>query len=280
MKKILFLSIALLFLAVTSVYAVDSVFVAKDKAMQKVQDQKALILDKKENVVSRAAEIRENAKQRITGTLQERARREIQRRINSLNKILERIAKIKRLTDTQKNILTNQIQAEVQKLTDLDVRIAGETDPAVIKTDAQSILKSYRIYALFIPKIHILGAADVMQNAADKLDEISLRLEIKITEAEGAGKDVTSLNALLSDMKEKTASASSQAEKARDLVIPLTPDGYPDNKAILKEAREMLVLGHKDIQTARQDAVQILEKLKEFNIDTSSGTASITPITQ
>lgn len=280
MKKILFLSIILLFLAVTSVYAVDSASVVKDKAMQKIQDQKSLILDKKENVASRVAEVKENAKQRVTGTLQQRARKEIQRRINSLNKILERVVKIKRLTDTQKKTLNNQIQAEIQKLTDLDVKIAGETDSAVIRTDAQSIIKSYRIYALFIPKIHILGAADVMQNATDKLDEISLRLETKITEAESAGKDVTNLNTLLSDMKEKTASASSQAEKARDLVIPLTPDGYPDNKAILKEAREMLVLGHKDIQTARQDAVQILEKLKEFNIDASSGTTSITPVTQ
>jgi len=278
MKKVFFLSISLLFLAVTSAYAVGSAFELKDKAMQKAQDQKTLTLDRKEAVASKVAEIKENVRQKITGTLQDRARREIQKRVNALNKILERIAKIKRLTDAQKNTLNTQIQAEIKKLTDLDTKIAGETDAAIIRTDAQSIIKSYRIYALFVPKIHILGAADVMQNATAKLDEISVKFETKIAEAEGAGKDVVDLKALLSDMKEKTASASSQAEKARDLVISLTPDGYPDNKTSLKEAREILVLGHKDIQNARQNAVQILEKLKKLNIDVSTGTSSAASI--
>lgn len=274
MKKIILLSISFLFLAVTSVYAVDSVSTLKEKAMQRVQDQKTLALERKEDVASRVAEVKEKAQQKIMGTLQERARREIKRRVNALNKILERITKIKKLSDTQKTALDTQIQGEIQKLTDLDTKIAGETDPAVIKTDAQSIIKSYRIYAFFIPKIHILGASDAMQNATVKLDEISVRLETKITEAEGAGKDVNDLRILLSDMKEKTASASSQAKKADDLVLPLTPDGYPDNKTTLKEARDLLVLGHKDIQDARQNAVKIITSLKEVGISPSSASNS------
>jgi len=277
MKRILIYSILFLFLTVGTANAVvsNSALVGEDAA-QKLQDKKALVLEKRENIASKVVEVKENIKKKVTGTLQERARREIKRRVVALNKILERIAKIKRLSDTQEKSLNTQVQSEIQKLTNLDAKIVAETYAAAIKEDAQSIIKSYKIYAFFIPNIHILGASDGMQNAAAKLDEIAVRFETKIIEAKGAGKDVTSLEKLLLDMKEKTASASSHAEQASSLVTPLTPEGYPDNKVTLKEAREILVLGYKDIQVAREDAVQILTKLKEFNIDTSSGTSSAT----
>ncbi|MFH1186712.1 MAG: hypothetical protein V1697_00905 [Candidatus Levyibacteriota bacterium] len=272
MKKVLIYFIVFLFFSTASASAIET------SRTQALEEQRAIMINKRAEIASRSVEIKENAKQKKIGTLQQRTIREIKRRITALNRILERIRKIKRLSDVQKNTLNSQIQEEIQKLTDLDNKIAQETDPAVIKEDAQLIIKSYRIYALFIPKIHILGASDAMQNATARLDEIAVRLEVKITEAEGIGEDVTDLEALLADLKEKTASANSQAGNARDLIIPLTQEGYPDNKTTLKEAKEMLSAGRKDIQVARQNAIKIIQILREFNIDTSDSTKSDDPI--
>lgn len=201
--------------------------------------------------------------------LKEKANKEIERRLASLNKLIEKLNKIKRLSSGQKVSLINQIQTQINDLASLKSKIELDTDLETLKTDVQPIVKSYRIYLLFIPKIHILSAADVMQNTADKLNELAAKLQTRINDAKNADKNVSSLELLLTDMQNKIIDAKKQATDAQDAVLPLTPDGYPDNKTTLQSARKMLQTGKHDLAQARIDAKKIVNGLKTFKVKTN-----------
>lgn len=208
-----------------------------------------------------SAEKTNKEKQAVT-RIKDRSDKEIGRRIDSLNKLISRINEMKKISKEQKAILTAQIQTQITDLTTLKTKVDADTDLQNAKTDAQSIIKSYRIYALFIPKIHILATSDRMLDAIDKTSTIAAKLNTRISEAKGKGQDVSSLESLYSDMQSKITDAKTQAQNAIDLVTPLVPEGYPGNKTSLMDARKILMAGRQDLQSARIDARKIVNELK------------------
>lgn len=196
--------------------------------------------------------------------IKDRSDKEIQRRIDSLNKLILRINEMKKISNEQKAILISQIQPQITDLYTLKTKIDADTDLQTIKTDAQSIVKSYRIYALFIPKIHILATSDRMLDTIDKTSTLAAKLNTRISEAKSKEEDVSNLEPLYSDMQSKISDAKTQAENAINLVTPLTPEGYPGNKTSLIEARKMLMTGRQDLQDARIDARKIVNELKSL----------------
>ena len=204
--------------------------------------------------------------------LKERAEREIERRITSLNRLIDKINALKKISDSQKETFVKQIQDEITSLTNLKTKINADTDLTILKTDVQSIVKSYRVYLLFVPKINVLVAADSLDTIADKLDILAAKLEVRINTAGDV--DATKLKTTLEDMKLKIADMRVQAQKARDAVIVLTPEEYPGNKTILQQGRQFIVAGKKDLQTARQDVQIIIQGLKDMkNTKTSTSSA-------
>lgn len=198
--------------------------------------------------------------------LKARASQEIDRRITAMNNAITRITNAKRISANDKSALITQIQTQIATLTSLKTKINADTDLATLRTDVQSIVTSYRIFVLFLPKTHILAAADSMLTTADQAATLAAKLQSRITTAQNAGKDVTALTTALTDMQTKIADAKTQANNAIAAVTPLTPDGYPDNKATLQSARGMLLVGRQDLTGARQDAKTIMEGLKALRV--------------
>lgn len=204
--------------------------------------------------------------------LKERADTEITRRIDALNRINTRLTNIKHLTDAQKSSFSSQISTEIANLTALKTKIDADTDLTTLKTDVQSIVLSYRVFALFIPQIQMVGAADRILNITDIMNQFATKLSTRITNAKNAGHDVTSLQALLTDMQSKITDAITQANNVVTTVAGLTPAGYPGNKSSLQTARKMLQTARLDLVTAGQDGKKIIQGLRSFK------TTSITPI--
>lgn len=226
---------------------------------------------------STAAAERQQAKlDAQSDNLKNRATNEINRRIDSLNKLLTRISEFKKLSTTQKSTLTTQVQAQITALNTLLAKINADTDTATLKADVKSIVDSYRIYALFMPQIQILGAADRVLTIIDEMTTHATTLGTKITAAKTAGKDVTDLETLLTDMNAKIADAKTQAQAAIDAVTPLTPAGFPGNKTTLQSARQMVEAAVKDLNMARQDARKIIVGLTKLGTTTTT-TATPTP---
>jgi hypothetical protein len=211
-------------------------------------------------------------------SLKQKADLEIQRRISSLNVILTKLNLIKRLTTTQKSSFSSQIQAEITNLNSLKTKIDADTDIATLRTDVQSIITAYRVYAFFIPQLHILSTADKLLTTTDTdVTPVITRLGTRIQEAQTKGKDVTALQTALTDMKNKLADVQTQANNAITTVSALTPSGYPGNKTTLESARTMLQTARQDLQTMYQDARTIIAGLGFKTTPTNPSVIPTTP---
>ena len=211
----------------------------------------------------------------IISRLKTRADNEITRRITALTNLITRISVIKRLTSDQKTSLTSQIQDQIASLGTLKTKIDADIDLPTLRTDVQSIVKSYRIFALYIPKTYIIANADRLLNIVDALTLLQGKLQVRIDTAKSAGNDTTTMQNLIADMTSKLADAKTQATNAINTVLPLTPDGYPGNKTTLQNARSMLVTARQDIQVAHKNEQTIRQDLVQMGFRVN---AKITPV--
>lgn len=210
-------------------------------------------------------------------SLKARADREIARRVENLNGLIGRINSTKKLTLDEKTTLAAQVQSEITDLTALKTKIDADTDAAAIKTDVKSVVASYRIYALFLPKIQLLAAADRLAGTADRISSVSAQLQQRVTDLQKIGVDTTALQASLSDMQSKVADAKTQSQNAIALVLPLVPAGYPANKSVIQNARTLLQKGQQDLVAAVKDAKSVLQATKVEKA--KEGTPSAVPST-
>jgi hypothetical protein len=205
----------------------------------------------------------------------QKASQEITRRTDALTRLEERIAAMKRVSATFKTDLNATVAAEIAKLEALAAKIAASTNGEEIKADVQSITRSYRIFALVMPKAAIAAAADRIVTMSATLSEVGGKLKARIDAASSQGKDVTALNTMLNDLAAKITSANAHAKAAVDGTATLTPDEgdktkQEANKAALQKAREELKAGHDDIKAGREIIRKIMDGLK-----TSTSTVSI-----
>jgi len=210
-----------------------------------------------------------------------RANKEIDRRLEALNKVTTRIGEMERISANAKTSLINVMQVQTTTLNTLREKIAGDTNIEVLRADVQSITKSYRIFALVIPQGHIIAAADRTIEIASALEDVGTKLGIRITEAQVEGNDVSALTALLNDFTAKIADAKMQAQVAIDGVAGLVPDlgdkaHMTANTEALKSARTNIQTAHADFVAAHKNAKMIIEKLKEIKKAESGVTASST----
>lgn len=210
--------------------------------------------------------------------LKVRADVEITRRITSLNNLITRINNIKKLSADSKSALSSEVQTQITNLTNLKNKIDADTDMATLKQDVKSIIDSYRIYALFIPRTHIVVGADLILQVVDKFADVQARLQAKISQAQSSGKDVSTLQAALADIQTKVADAKLQANSAINLVTPLQPSPNPqDYKPTLQQARTMLQSARKDLRDARQDVTIIIQGLRSMRVRTKPSSPSASP---
>jgi hypothetical protein len=233
-------------------------------------------------------EARTQAKEKLTSQqgerIKERSNREIDRRITALKSSIDRVNEMKRVGDSTKTSLTNSLQAEITILEQLKTKIAGETDIETLRTDAQSITKSYRVFQLVIPKTQIVAAVDRVLNIVQDMAKVTTKLETRIMEAQTAGNDVSKLNASLTDMKAKIVDANVQATSAIGMVDPLVPDNgdktlMEANKTTLKNAREKIKAAREDIVQAHKDAQTIQKALRTMKPKSAASSTSATTTT-
>src|ERR1700722_13150093 len=84
-----------------------------------------------------------------------RADTEITRRINALNALNTRVNAMVKLSASEKSSLSTTIQTQIGLMNTLQTQVAADAaadSTSSLKTDIQSITKSYRIFMLIIPQ--------------------------------------------------------------------------------------------------------------------------------
>lgn len=204
--------------------------------------------------------------------LRERGYKEIDRRVASLGKLIERLSQMKKLSSTQIDEYKAQIQENIDGLTSLRAKIAADTDLTTLQTDVKSIVSGYRIYAFFIQYINLNAAYDRSYTVYTNMSTVYGKLSQRIDEAKTSGEDTTELSTLLSSMNTKLNAAKTLLDEGSVELEGLTYAGYPDNKSTLTDAKSKLKTIHLDLKAAHQDGRKIIQGLKKL-----SNSSTLTP---
>ncbi len=212
-------------------------------------------------------------------TAKDRANKEIDRRIDALNTLTSRVGELKRLTADEKTNISAALSNQITLLTNLKTKIAADTDITTLKADIKSITQSYRIFLVVLPQGRIAAAADEINTTADLFATLSAKIQAKITDAQNAGKDVSSLNTLLTEATAKVADSKIQADASVAHTANLKPDNGDQavmkaNNDAFKMARSDLKIAHEDLVTARQDVQKIIVQLRQWNVGANATTTT------
>jgi len=202
------------------------------------------------------------AQQQRLQTIISKGDQEVTRRLTTLNTLMSKINAATRLTASDKAALSNEVTTTMNGLTSLKTTLDAETTLTAARTDVQSIYTEYRVYALVAPKIGLIKVADDQQVVESKLTALAQKLQTRITALQQAGKDVSSLQASLSDMTNKTTAAQAISSQIQSKVINLQPTDYNSDHALLSGDRDQLKTAHDDNQAAYNDAKTIVASLK------------------
>lgn len=191
-----------------------------------------------------------------------RGNNEIARRLASLNTLSGKINGAAKLSADDKASLSGEVSGEISNLTNLKTKLDADTTLSDAKTDAQSIISDYRVYALVVPKVNLVKTADDQQVAEARLTALAAKLQTRITAAKSAGKNVTALQNGLTTMNGQISAAQAISSKIQSDVIGLQPSDYNSNHSVLSGDRNQLKTAQSDIQNAVGSASTIISSLK------------------
>jgi hypothetical protein len=203
---------------------------------------------------------------------------EITKRITSLNNLNTRVQGMKNVNSVEKSSITNEVNIENANLNTLKSKIDADTDITVAHTDSQEIFGGFRIYALVLPQGNIEVAADRVTTIVGLMNTISAKLQTRITTLQSEGKDVSALQASLTDMNAKLSDATGQSGSAQSGVASLKPDNgdktiLASNTTALQSARANIKNASADLKAARADITAIVKGIRsDKNTKTTAST--------
>ncbi len=203
--------------------------------------------------------------------LKERALLEIDRRIAALNKLDVRVGSMRRVSAQGKNGIATSVADQIAALTALRAKIQAEADLTALSSDVKSITGSYRIYALVVPKGHIMAAADKITTTADLISTVAKKIQDRVTQLKAQGKVVASFETSLTTISSKVAQAKVEAKAAIDAVSTLVPDEKDEtkakaNKETLIAAQAHIKVGNEALKAARNEADSIVKGIKALKV--------------
>lgn len=183
-------------------------------------------------------------------------------RFTEIDKLTARAGAAKNLTADHHATITGLLSASRSGLGDLQAKIDADTDAATLKTDCQTILTGFRVFALRAPQVHLAIVGDREAAVIGKGNTVATRLDTAIQKAGANGKDVTDATAKLADMKAKLADATSLLGGVVDNELTLTPAQWNANHAVLSPTTTALRAVQTDLRAALADGKAIVADLK------------------
>ncbi|MCX6713722.1 MAG: hypothetical protein NTV48_01300 [Candidatus Vogelbacteria bacterium] len=175
-------------------------------------------------------------------------------RVNELNKLESKILKEKKNnTVSSSSPLVTDIEAQKTGLIALGVSIKAGTVASSTKALVKTIYTDYRIFAVFIPKIHYLRAIETLKNHIANLTERFVKVQTNIDAAKVKGQDVTVRQANLDKAKITLAEVGTSLATLQIKAEGLKPADYPTaSKTVLAELKAGIKDAQVKIKTVRQ----------------------------
>jgi len=216
------------------------------------------VLNKQEDRMEAQAS-RESAQQgKQLAQIIKRADNLITDRINSLNRLLTRLESDKKLSSSDKASLTTDVNTIISSLNALKTKIDADTDVPTALADTKSIITTFRIFAIYEPKIRLLITIDNLMTLSTNLSNLSQRVQTFLNTLKSQGKDTTAAQAALADINTQITNINSLLTTDKTLVQNVTV-ATTDPKSIFTQVRKDLATVRQDFATIRHDFATLRE---------------------
>lgn len=183
----------------------------------------------------------------------------ITRRVTDLAAVMRLLDAATHVSASDRSTLDGQIATASSGLTMLKGTIDADTTLRQLRLDCRSIVTTYRVYLVLIPKVHLVVAADRVLAASAALNNLAALVQGRIAAAGGGS---ATLQAALSDLVAKAGGAQTAAAGIPGALLPLEASGYPANRPALLSARASLATARTDLAAALADAKTIQAALR------------------
>jgi hypothetical protein len=187
----------------------------------------------------------------------------IDNRLSRISTLQQLVNGSQHVTADHRSTLLSQLSSAQSGLSALKTKIEGDTDATTLHADCRSIVDDYRIYVLVSPKVREVLVSDLETDVAARLTTIAARIQTAIDNAKAKGKDTTTAQDDLDQMKTAIASARSAIDGVASNVIDLTPSDWPGAHDTLVNGRQSLRTGRNDLHTARNDGWDAVQSLRQ-----------------
>jgi hypothetical protein len=187
---------------------------------------------------------------------------EINRRLQALTRLNTEITAAVHLNTSDKTTLQSEVNSSISSLAALKTKLDADTSLSVAKTDAASIATEYRVYALVVPKVHLIKLADDIQATDTKLSDTASKLQTRLAKEKASGKDTSALETKLTDMTAQIAAAQNIAGNVETKIVGLQPSDYNSDHKILSGYGSQLRTARSNDQSAYTEAKAIISTLK------------------
>lgn len=196
--------------------------------------------------------------------IKERAQAAIDRRLDTLDRLTDRIDSAQHMSDSHKATLTGDYRAAANGLTGLGVEIAAATTAEELRVLVPLIATDYRVYLVIVPKSLEVAASDRIGVAVDRLTNAADRLEDAIDRAEDAGIDATQAGRWLISARDEIAEAKRTGVPVADDVIGLDASDWEEPaKSMLQEGKRRLDNARVDVRQAHGSLTQGAAALRD-----------------
>lgn len=202
----------------------------------------------------------------VMDEVKSRCLRQIELRHTAMARVKQRISSSRFLSDDHEAALAQDLDATASSLSRLADAIQAEDDFDELRAECRSIVLDHRVFVLVMPHARLVTAADAALAAAARLTAVADRLQTRIDEAKGQGKDTAEAQSDLAQMRGHIAVAIDQADGVYDGVIGITPAEYNTNHQILDDPRRAVRACKDELRAA----VVVGRKLRN-DLDRSSG---------
>jgi hypothetical protein len=195
-------------------------------------------------------------------TIQAAAKVAITARLSALNATIPVVTANPVITDADRATLLATLNHDVDGLTTLGTKIAGDSTVATAQADYQSIFTGFRVYALALPQVRYASAVDdITALALPKLTNAQATLA-SLLAGPDAGKNTAAVQAAMTDLPTQITAITTATNGLSTDVLALTPAQYNANHALLSAPRATLVQARADVRSATADIATVLKALQ------------------
>lgn len=249
------------------------------------QNQRQLLIEtRQENRIASGSVANANQERIRLQNLASTTDKEISKNTESLQNLLNRINNSQAIPGTQKNMISQKIQSQINNLENIKNQLGNNEISSSSIADQRKIMEeTTQNIRLLVPQANILAAANRILSVATMTTEIANKLQIRISEMQNNGANVSSTTNIFNDISAKVADAQKMAQNAINESQNVTATSttiaaqMKADTSALQSARADIVAGQKDLQSARKDIGQLLKFIfpnEKQVMRTASGTQS------